>query len=188
VVKGYRFRSITLSKSNLKRKKIQIKQKFERRHLRRIDHKIWILTFILWAVRPPCVWYIGTGPFAWRNRKRSGTRPQEGMCLYVEPNAYILFSFAVLSGNAAWRRSFLARERGEEGEWDEWEGGGHTKKRGPTFPLLPRDQCCHYVGFIRFCRIFEVVASHLQDVRFCRIFEFFVGFLVIFWDFLNTWW
>jgi hypothetical protein len=32
---------------------------------------------------------------------------------------------------------FLARERGEEGEWDEWEGGGRTKKRGPTFPLLP---------------------------------------------------
>jgi hypothetical protein len=25
-------------------------------------------------------------------------------------------------------------ERGEEGEW---EGGGRTKKRGPTFPLLP---------------------------------------------------
>jgi hypothetical protein len=23
---------------------------------------------------------------------------------------------------------FLARERGEEGEWDEWEGGGRTKK------------------------------------------------------------
>jgi hypothetical protein len=51
-----------------------------------------------------------------------------------------LFFFAVLSGNAAWRRSFLAREREEEGEWDEWEGGGHTKKRGPTFPLLPKGQ------------------------------------------------
>ncbi len=59
------------------------------------------------------------------------------MCLYIEPNAYILFSFAVLSGNAAWRRSSFTREREEEGEWDEWEGGGRTKKRGPTFPLLP---------------------------------------------------
>jgi hypothetical protein len=60
-------------------------------------------------------------------------------CFY-RPTVYStlsdLFSFAVLSGNAAWRRSFLARERGEEGEWDEWEGGGRTKKRGPTFPLL----------------------------------------------------
>jgi hypothetical protein len=33
-----------------------------------------------------------------------------------------LFSFAVLSGNAAWLCTFVARERGEEGEWDEWEG------------------------------------------------------------------
>jgi hypothetical protein len=40
-----------------------------------------------------------------------------------------LFSLAVLSGNAAWNRSFLARERGEEGEWDEWEGGGRTKEK-----------------------------------------------------------
>jgi hypothetical protein len=39
----------------------------------------------------------------------------------------------------------VARERGEEGEWDEWEGGGRTfrtpcslpLKKGPTFPLLP---------------------------------------------------
>ena len=31
-----------------------------------------------------------------------------------------LFSFAVLSGNAAWLCTFVARERGEEGEWDEW--------------------------------------------------------------------
>ncbi len=25
------------------------------------------------------------------------------------------------------------RERGEEGEWDEWEGGGRTKKRDQRF-------------------------------------------------------
>jgi hypothetical protein len=29
-----------------------------------------------------------------------------------------LFSFAVLSGNAAWLCTFVARERGEEGEWE----------------------------------------------------------------------
>jgi hypothetical protein len=28
------------------------------------------------------------------------------------------------------------RENGEKRR-DEWEGGGRTKKRGPTFPLLP---------------------------------------------------
>ncbi len=44
-----------------------------------------------------------------------------------------MFSFAVLSGNATCLCTFVARERGEEGEWDEWEGGGRTKKRGPTF-------------------------------------------------------
>lgn len=40
------------------------------------------------------------------------------------------FSIAVLSGNAARRRFLVARERGEEGEWNEWEGGGRTKKKG----------------------------------------------------------
>ncbi len=28
--------------------------------------------------------------------------------------------FCRLSGNAAWLCTFVARERGEEGEWDEW--------------------------------------------------------------------
>jgi hypothetical protein len=35
-----------------------------------------------------------------------------------------LFYLADLSGNAAWRRLLVGRERGEEGEWEEWEGGG----------------------------------------------------------------
>jgi hypothetical protein len=32
---------------------------------------------------------------------------------------------------------FFSAKTGKEGEWDEREGGGRTKKRGPTFPLLP---------------------------------------------------
>ncbi len=54
-----------------------------------------------------------------------------------------LFSLAVLSGNAAWLGFFLARERGEEREWDEWGRRGNV---GPLFlyvflppirPVLP---------------------------------------------------
>ncbi len=45
-----------------------------------------------------------------------------------------LFSFAVLSGNAAWLCTFLVRERGEEGEWDEWGRRGNV---GPLFFVRP---------------------------------------------------
>ncbi len=44
-----------------------------------------------------------------------------------------LFYLADLSGNAAWCRLLVGRERGEEGEWEEWEGGG----RPPILRLLP---------------------------------------------------
>ncbi len=59
--------------------------------------------------------------------------------------------------------------------------------RAPCSQYMFCCQCCYYVGFVRFCRIFEVLAWHWH-ARFCRIFEFFVGFLVIFGDFLNIWW
>jgi hypothetical protein len=32
--------------------------------------------------------------------------------------------------------TFFRKEWGEEGEWDDWEGGFRTKKRGPMFLLL----------------------------------------------------
>jgi hypothetical protein len=47
---------------------------------------------------------------------------------------WVLFSFSVLSGNAAWLGIFLARERGEEGEWDEWGRRGNV---GPLFFCTP---------------------------------------------------
>jgi hypothetical protein len=72
-----------------------------------------------------------------------------------------LFSFAVLSGNAAWLCTFEARERRKEGEWDEWEGGGRTKKRGPTFPLLP------FVPFSLFSPFSKLIACRLQN--YCLI-------------------
>jgi hypothetical protein len=48
-----------------------------------------------------------------------------------------LFYLADLSGNAAWLKTFLREERGEEGEWDEWEGGGRTKKKGTHVSSSP---------------------------------------------------
>jgi hypothetical protein len=52
----------------------------------------------------------------------------DGLNLPPHRALWDLFSLAVLSGNAAWPGSFLVRERGEEGEWDEWEGGGRPQK------------------------------------------------------------
>jgi hypothetical protein len=48
-----------------------------------------------------------------------------------------MFYLAVLSGNAGWLGIFLARQRGEEGERDEWEGGKRTKKGDPRFLFYP---------------------------------------------------
>jgi hypothetical protein len=45
-----------------------------------------------------------------------------------------LFYLADLSGNAAWFETFLGRERGEEGEWDEWGRKGNV---GPLFFRTP---------------------------------------------------
>jgi hypothetical protein len=48
-----------------------------------------------------------------------------------------LFYLADLSGNAAWFETFLGLERGEEGGWEEWEGGGRTKKKGTHVSFSP---------------------------------------------------
>ena len=58
------------------------------------------------------------------------------------------------------------------------------KKGGFVF----KHQCCHFAGLVRFCRFFEVLASHLQVASFCRFFKFSVSFPNFWETFLNISW
>ncbi len=66
-----------------------------------------------------------------------------------------------------------------------WWSNGHNRNLKRPFHYI---QCCHFAGLVRFCRFFEVLASHLQVASFCRFFKLSVSF-PNFWDtFLNISW